>query len=181
MELHPIYTIGHSTRPLDELVALLQAHGVTRLADVRRYPGSRRHPHYSDAALRLSLPGHGIEYHHFEDLGGRRRPAKNSPNGIWENEQFRGYADYMGTAEFHAAVDRLLASAATTAVMCAEAVPWRCHRNLLADELTRRGVEVRHIVGPGSAQRHVLNKMAKIEADRVIYPPEQQPLDFGAL
>ncbi|HEY0141108.1 MAG TPA: DUF488 domain-containing protein [Thermoanaerobaculia bacterium] len=179
--LHPIYTIGHSTRALEELVALLRAHGVTRLADVRRYPGSRRHPHYSDVALALSLPEHGIDYVHFEDLGGRRRPAKNSPNGAWENEQFRGYADYMGTPEFHAAVDRLLQTEQTTAVMCAEAVPWRCHRNLLADELTRRGVKVLHIVGPGSAQRHVLNKMARIESDRVIYPPEQQPLDFGAL
>lgn len=181
MELHPIYTIGHSTRALDELVALLREHGVTRLADVRRYPGSRRHPQYSDDALRVSLPEHGIEYIHFEDLGGRRRPAKDSRNGAWENEQFRGYADYMGTPEFHAAVDRLLRTEKITAVMCAEAVPWRCHRNLLADELLRRGLAVLHIIGPGGAQPHSLNKMATIAEDRVIYPPQQRPLDFGAL
>lgn len=185
--LNRIYTIGHSTRTLDELVSLLRDHGVTRLADIRRFPGSRRHPQFSGDSLERTLPASGIAYEHFEALGGRRRPARNSPNGAWESEQFRGYADHMGTPEFHAAVDRLLAvdaaAAATqaeegeprgaTAVMCAEAVPWRCHRNLLSDELVRRGVEVLHILARGSAQRHVLNPMARLEPARVTYPPEQ--------
>lgn len=171
--LKRIYTIGHSTRSAEELVMLLREHGVTRLADVRRYPGSRRHPQFSRESLEATLPHHAIAYLHFEDLGGRRRPAKGSSNAAWENEQFRGYADYMATPEFHAAVDRLLATDDPTAVMCAEAVPWRCHRNLLADELVRRGVEVIHILAAGSAQPHALNPMARIERDRVIYPPAQ--------
>ena len=171
--LNRIYTIGHSTRSLEELAGLLRDHGVTRLADVRRFPGSRRHPHFSKESLEQTLPEHGIAYLHFEDLGGRRKPAENSPNAFWENDQFRGYADYMGTAAFGAAVERLLDDERPTAVMCAEAVPWRCHRNLLADDLVRRGVEVLHITGPEKASAHRLSKSAKIEENRVIYPPEQ--------
>ena len=189
--LNRIYTIGHSTRTLDELVSLLGEHGVTRLGDIRRYPGSRRHPHFSRESLEQTLPSHGIDYIHFEDLGGRRSPAKDSRNAAWENEQFRGYADYMGTREFHAAVDRLVEwrtdnpvcpdasdrqdclSSTFTAVMCAEAVPWRCHRNLLSDELVRRNIEVLHIIGSGSVQAHQLSRMARVESDRVTYPPEQ--------
>ncbi len=174
--LNRIFTIGHSTRTLEEFVALLREHGVGRLADIRRYPGSRRYPHFSGESLAISLPRHGIAYDHFDTLGGRRRPLKNSPNSAWENEQFQGYADHMGTPEFRAAVDALLDHELDTAVMCAEAVPWRCHRNLLADELVRRGIEVIHIVGAGKAQPHVLNKMAKIEKDRVIYPPPQSTM-----
>lgn len=165
-----IYTIGHSTRTLDELVALLARHGVRRLADVRRYPGSRRLPQFSREALERALP---IGYEHFEDLGGRRSPTEHSPNGAWNNPQFRGYADHMSTAEFRAAVDRLVASEETTAVMCAEAVPWRCHRNLLADELIRRGIEVIHIISPASTQPHALSPMARIDGDHVVYPPDQ--------
>lgn len=168
--LNRIYTIGHSTRTLDELVSLLHEHGVTRLADVRRYPGSRRHPHFSRESLEQTLP---IAYQHFEDLGGRRRPAKNSRNTAWENDQFRGYADYMCTPEFRAAIDRLLDSERATAVMCAEAVPWRCHRNLLSDDLVRRGIEVIHILGEGASQQHQLSGMARIAGDCVTYPPEQ--------
>lgn len=172
--LNRIYTIGHSTRTLAELVALLRDHGVTRLADIRRYPGSRRHPHFSRDSLEDVLPRRtGIAYEHFEALGGRRRPLKSSPNGAWESDQFRGYADHMGTPELRAAVEHLLDSDAPTAVMCAEAVPWRCHRNLLSDDLVRRNIEVLHLLGPGSVQPHVLSEMAKIEADRVIYPPPQ--------
>lgn len=171
--LNRIHTIGHSTRTLEEFIALLAAHGVTRLADIRRYPGSRRHPHFSGDALRESLPHHGILYMHFDALGGRRKPAKDSPNAAWENDQFRGYADHMATPELQRAVDRLLEHDSPTAVMCAEAVPWRCHRNLLSDELLRRGIEVLHILGPGAAQPHALSKMARIDGDRVTYPPEQ--------
>ena len=171
--LNRIYTIGHSTRTLDELVALLRDHGVTRLADIRRYPGSRRLPHFSRESLERSLPLH---YEHFEDLGGRRSPRKDSPNGAWDNDQFRGYADHMASEAFQRAVDRLLEGDEPTAVMCAEAVPWRCHRNLLADELVRRKIDVIHILGPGSARPHELNRMARIERGRVIYPPEQSQM-----
>ena len=171
--LNRIYTIGHSTRTLLEFVRLLREHDVARLADIRRYPGSRRHPHFSSESLAESLPRARILYEHFPDLGGRRNPLKNSPNGAWENGQFRGYADHMATEAFRQAIDRLLDSDVATAIMCAEAVPWRCHRNLTSDELVRRGVEVIHILGPGSAQAHALSKMARLESDRVIYPPDQ--------
>ena len=177
----PIYTLGHSTRTLDELVALLREHGVGRLADIRRYPGSRRYPHFSRESLQRSLPAVGIEYAHFEDLGGRRKPAPDSPNTYWENDQFRAYADYMATREFASAVDRLLDSSRPTAVMCAEAVPWRCHRNLLSDDLVRRGVEVIHIIGPGQTQRHTMNEHARVVAGHVRYDAEQKSLDFGAV
>ena len=177
--MNRIYTIGHSTRTLDELVMLLRHHGVTRLADIRRFPGSRRYPHFSRESLERSLPEHGIAYEHFEALGGRRKPLQDSPNGAWESEQFRGYADHMATPEFRNAVNQLLHPPPTanrqppTAVMCAEAVPWRCHRNLLSDDLLRRGIEVIHILGYGKAERHTLTEMARIEGDRVIYPPTQ--------
>ena len=178
--LNRIYTIGHSTRTLAELVGLLRDHGVTRLADIRRFPGSQRHPHFSRESLEATLPRRTeIAYEHFEALGGRRRPMKNSPNGAWESESFRGYADHMLTEEFRAAVERLLDPPPTgnrqppTAVMCAESVPWRCHRQLLSDDLVRRGIEVLHILGPGSLQPHALNEMARIDCDRVIYPPPQ--------
>ena len=169
-----LFTIGHSTRELDEFIALLRENGIERLADIRRYPGSRRYPHFSRDALSQSLPEHGIEYIHVPELGGRRKPLPDSPNTAWRNEQFRAYADHMGTDEFRNAVDALLASPKRTCVMCAEAVPWRCHRNLLADELTRRGVEVFHILGPRSTQRHVLNPHARIGPDRVVYPGSDQ-------
>jgi uncharacterized protein (DUF488 family) len=171
-----IYTIGHSTRALEELVALLREHGVRRLADIRRFPGSRRYPHFSRDALQQSLPERGIEYVHIPELGGRRKPAGDSPNAGLRNEQFRAYADHMASDEFRHAVDRLLAFEGRTAVMCAEAVPWRCHRNLLSDDLVRRGVEVVHILGRDQAKRHELSAMARIEGDRVVYPAEQSPL-----
>lgn len=168
-----IYTIGHSTRTLDEFASLLQEHGIARLADVRRYPASRRYPHFAREALAVSLPALGITYEHFEDLGGRRIADPESRNMAWENPQFRGYADHMATTLFREAIERLLRPDDSTAIMCAEAVPWRCHRNLVADDLFRRGVEVLHIVGPGAAKAHALSKMARLEEDRVIYPPEQ--------
>lgn len=157
-----IYTIGHSTRQIHELIALLKENGVTRLADIRRYPGSRRYPHFSREPLSKSLDESGIAYIHCEDLGGRRKPLADSPNTAIRNEQFRGYADYMATEAFRRAVDRLLDSEQTTATMCAEAVPWRCHRNLLSDELVRRGVEVVHILGPHSRTKHETNPQASL-------------------
>jgi uncharacterized protein (DUF488 family) len=174
--LKRIYTIGHSTRSLDEFIDLLEQYAITRLADIRRYPRSRRYPHFAGESLQQSLPQRGILYEHFDALGGRRAPRKDSPNGAWKNDQFRGYADHMATAELREAVDRLLASDHATAIMCAEAVPWRCHRNLLSDELLRRHIEVLHILGRGSLQPHALSAMARVDADRVIYPPEQQAM-----
>lgn len=165
-----IYTIGHSTRSLDEFVALLRENGIERLADIRRYPGSRRYPHFSRESLARSLPETGIAYEHMPELGGRRKPLPDSRNTSWRNEQFRAYADHMASGEFTAAVNRLLASDRLTAYMCAEAVPWRCHRNLLSDELVRRGLEVVHIIGPGQTQHHVLNERAVVEDDHLIYP-----------
>ena len=171
--LNRIYTIGHSTRTLEEFVALLRNHGITRLADIRRFPGSRRHPHFSGEAMARTLPPQGIEYLHLEALGGRRKPLKDSPNGAWDSEQFRGYADHMGTPEFGSAVERLLESERDTAIMCAESVPWRCHRNLTSDDLVRRGVTVFHIVSSAAPKEHKLSPMARLEPGRVVYPPEQ--------
>jgi len=164
-----IYTIGHSTRSLDELVHLLAASGVKRLADIRRYPGSKRYPHFSRDALAAELPKHGIAYVHMPELGGRRNPSKDSVNDALRNDQFRGYADYMGTPDFANAIERLLSMDGPVAIMCAEAVPWRCHRSFVADELTRRGVEVVHIVGPNDRRRHELNPLASVEGDRLVY------------
>lgn len=174
--LNRIYTIGHSTRPLAELAGLLKEHGVTRLADIRRFPGSRRHPHFSKESLEHNMKRAGIVYEHFESLGGRRRPSKKSENMAWESEQFRGYADHMATGEFRGAVEQLLASDEPTAVMCAESVPWNCHRNLLSDDLVRRGIEVMHIITHGQAQPHRLNEMAVLQPDRVTYPPKQSAM-----
>jgi len=176
--LQLIYTVGHSTRDLGEFVLLLQHNGIKTLADIRRFPGSRRHPHFSREALERSLPEHGVAYVHFEDLGGRRRPGADSTNAALKNDQFRAYADYMATPEFHAAVDRLLAIKGRTAIMCAEAVPWRCHRNLLSDDLVRRGVTVVHIIGSGSTRTHEMNAIASVEGDHVVYRGEQDRL-FG--
>ncbi|HET7712115.1 MAG TPA: DUF488 domain-containing protein [Thermoanaerobaculia bacterium] len=171
-----LYSIGHSTRSLDEFVALLQEHGIRRLADIRRYPASRRYSHFNADALESALKGVDIAYAHFDALGGRRAPSRDSPNQAWRNDQFRGYADHMGTAEFAVAVKQLVGSDRVTAFMCAEAVPWRCHRNLLSDELTRRGIEVLHILGPHSVQLHQLNPAARDTGSHLIYPAPQGTL-----
>jgi len=165
-----VFTIGHSTRELDEFVALLRENGIERLADIRRYPGSRRYPHFSRESLATTLPQVGIEYIHVEQLGGRRQPRVDSPNTAWRNEQFRAYADHMASDEFRDAVDALLASDKITAVMCAEAVPWRCHRNLLADDLVRRGIEVIHILGTNATKPHEMNPNARVAGGHLTYP-----------
>lgn len=167
-----LFTIGHSTRSLDELVELLHGHGVTLLADVRTVPRSRRLPHFDLASLAAELPGRGIEYLHLRELGGLRRPRPDSPNGGWRNAGFRGYADHMDTPEFRAGLERLarLGRERDVAFMCAEAVPWRCHRSLLADALVARGLPVRHIVGAGRSQAHVLTPFARVAGDRITYP-----------
>jgi uncharacterized protein (DUF488 family) len=148
-----IWTIGHSTRSLDELIELLLRNEIELLADVRTAPGSRRLPHFGKSVLEVELPRHGIVYVHLPALGGLRKPRPDSVNSGWRNASFRGYADYMQTREFALALEDLmrLARERRTCVMCAEAVPWRCHRSLIADALTARGVEVLHIIGPGRA------------------------------
>src|SRR5215469_15174773 len=139
-----LYTIGHSTRTLEELVEALRSHGVRAVADVRRFPGSRRLPWFAAENLAIALPKMELEYLPFLDLGGRRRTSTDSPNTGWRNASFRGYADYMQTPDFAVALDRLIekASSGPTAIMCAEAVPWRCHRSLIADAMLIRGWEV---------------------------------------
>jgi uncharacterized protein (DUF488 family) len=165
------YTIGHSTRTLPEFLALLRVHGIAQIADVRTVPRSRRHPHFAREALAASLAEHGIAYEHFAELGGLRRPRRDSPNRGWRNKNFRGYADYMQTSAFEAGVARLLEYGATapTAAMCAEAVWWRCHRGLLADALLVRGVTVRHIISSAPAQPHQLCDFATTEGTTITY------------
>ena len=143
---------------------MLAEHQVELLVDVRRFPGSRRHPHFSREALAGSLAAARIDYVHEPDLGGRREPRPDSPNTAWRVAAFRGYADYMDTPQFAAALDRLLRRTAEsrTAMLCAEAVPWRCHRRLIADAATVRGVEVLHVLGPGRAERHQLDTKARL-------------------
>lgn len=167
-----LFTIGHSTRSLDELVDLLREHGVTMLADVRTAPGSRRMPHFTKAALADDLPVRGIDYAHLPELGGLRRPRPGSPNAGWRNESFRGFADHMADPDFAAGLDRLMGwgSERNVALMCAEAVPWRCHRSLIADALLARGVAVTHIIGPGRARPATLTPFARVERGRITYP-----------
>ncbi|MEA2236786.1 MAG: hypothetical protein QOC81_1510 [Thermoanaerobaculia bacterium] len=173
-----IFTIGHSTRTADEFLALLRQHEIALLADIRRYPGSKRYPHFASSAMAAWLPENGVAYVHMPELGGRRKPLADSPNTAWRNEQFRAYADYMATEAFHTAIDELLArcTETRTAIMCAEAVPWRCHRNMVADELLRRGNDVLHIIGSGSARPHVMNEHAVVDGDHLTYPAEQRTL-----
>jgi uncharacterized protein (DUF488 family) len=180
MPLPLIHTIGHSTRPVAELVELLRSHGIEVLVDVRRFPGSRRNPQYGQEALARDLADAGIGYVHEPALGGRREPAPEgaSPNGYWRHAGFRGYADYMGTPEFRDALTRLrvLAAGRRCALMCAEAVPWRCHRQLIADALVAAGDDVVHIVGPGDARSHQLNPAARTRADGTLeYPASHAP------
>lgn len=166
-------TIGHSTRSLDELVELLRHHRVELLVDVRTLPASRRMPHFARSALERSLPERGIEYRHMPELGGLRKPKPHSTNLGWRNVSFRGYADYMQTDEFRDALTELERLAATkrVAIMCAEAVPWRCHRSLIADALSVDGFEVRHITGMQEPSPHRLTPFARVDGGRITYPP----------
>jgi uncharacterized protein (DUF488 family) len=168
----PVLTVGHSTRPIEELLALLAENGVQTLVDVRRFPGSRRHPQFSREALAASLAAAGIGYVHEPDLGGRRAARPDSPHTAWRVEAFRGYADHMETPEFQAALDRLIQRAAgeTVVILCAEAVPWRCHRRLISDALVARGLQVLHILGPNRTDPHELNENAHVLAGgRLVY------------
>ena len=167
-----LHSIGHSTRPLPELTALLRENGVTQLVDVRTVPRSRHNPQDNAEALPVPLAAAGIDYRPMPELGGLRRPRKDSVNLGWRNESFRGYADYMQTPGFVAALEGLmaLAEAQSCAVMCAEAVPWRCHRSLIADALSVRGMEVLHILGQGKLQPHKLTPFAEVDGFTITYP-----------
>jgi uncharacterized protein (DUF488 family) len=166
-----IYTIGHSTRPIADFLALLARSRIERLVDIRAFPGSRRHPHFNREALASELPAAGVEYLHRPSLGGRRRLSPTAPPSAWRNDSFRAYAEYMRTPEFHAALDELIALAATkrTVIMCSEAVPWRCHRTLVSDALTARGVTVEHILDAGLSV-HAVTRFAVVADGEVTYP-----------
>ncbi len=167
-----IFTIGHSTHPIEEFLAILGAHGIELVADVRTIPRSRHNPHYNSDALEQSLKAAGIGYVHMAGLGGLRHGNKDSINQGWENASFRGFADYMQTEEFDRGVQRLIeiAGRRRTAIMCAEAVPWRCHRSLIGDALTARGVAVMDIMNRASAKPHTLTPWAEVHGTQVTYP-----------
>jgi uncharacterized protein (DUF488 family) len=175
-----LYTIGHSTRAWDDFVALLAENAIACVVDVRRFAGSRRNPQYSPLEMAPALAAAGIAYLPMPEFGGRRKPEPGSPNGAWRVAAFQGYADYMASDEFALARARLVrqAHAARTAVMCAEAVWWRCHRRLIADDFTARGWDVEHVMAPGKLQRHELNPAARLAGDTLVYPTPQPGL-FG--
>jgi uncharacterized protein (DUF488 family) len=176
-----VLTVGHSTRPLGEFIDLLRHHGVTLVVDVRTIPRSRHNPQYNIETLPAALAEAGIEYRHLPRLGGLRRTRRDSPNTAWRNASFRGFADYMQTDDFEAGLQELLdlTRRAQVALMCAEAVPWRCHRSLIADALQARGVQVAHVLGSEAPRPHTLSVIARVDGTRVTYPG--QGGDHGSL
>jgi len=176
---HPqtVFTIGHSTRQLAEFINLVQAHGVTKIADVRTVPRSRHNPQFNLETLPHALNTASIGYVHLPELGGLRHARADSPNMAWRNASFRGFADYMQTDEFAENLERLieLAKKEHIALMCAEAVPWRCHRSLIADALTVRGITVEHIMSTAHRQPHTLTPWARVDGRRITYPAEIFP------
>jgi uncharacterized protein (DUF488 family) len=166
-----IWTIGHSTWKIEEFIGLLQPHDIRAIADVRQFPGSRRYPQFGQEQLSQSLAAAGIDYIHFPELGGRRRPRADSPNTAWRNEAFRGYADYMMGSEFDGGIERLLKVAAKKrmAMMCAEVLWWRCHRALVSDYLKANGHQVVHILGTGKTQEHPYTSAARIVSGKLSY------------
>ncbi len=171
-----VMTIGHSTHPIKEFIHILKAHGVKRVVDVRTIPRSRHNPQFNRPELSASLHSARLHYRHMAGLGGLRHARKDSINTGWRNASFRGFADYMQTPDFRKSLDELieLAKVEQTAIMCAEAVPWRCHRSLIADALLGRGIEACEIMSATRSQPHKLTPFAKIEGTQVTYPPEQE-------
>ncbi len=169
-----IYTIGHSNHPLEKFIEMLSAHDIELIADVRTVPRSRHNPQFNSDNLPVSLGEHGIEYRHLPALGGLRHAKKDSPNRGWENASFRGYADYMQTEDFERGLAELitLADVKKVAIMCAESLPWRCHRSLISDALLARGVTVMHIMSRTSAKEHTLTSFAQVSGTSVTYPGE---------
>jgi uncharacterized protein (DUF488 family) len=175
-----VWTLGHSTRPIDEFIGLLRAHQICLLVDVRTVPRSRYNPQFNTNTLAQSLRDAGLRYRHLSALGGLRKPKKDSINDGWRNTSFRGYADYMQTDEFLNALEVLMTESRMqpTAIMCAEAVPWRCHRSLIADALVIRGWDSRHIMSDTKADLHQLTSFARLEKGTLIYP---RPTDSPSL
>jgi len=171
---HTIYTIGHSTHSMDDLVKMLQSFDIRLLADIRRFPGSRKYPWFNKENLNAELGRNGIKYIHLEDLGGRRKVHEGSANTRWHNVSFRGYADYMETEAFEKAVEKLetLALEQPTAYMCSEAVWWRCHRSMVSDYLKAKGWKVWHIMAAGKAEEHPYTSPARVENEHVFYSDE---------
>jgi uncharacterized protein (DUF488 family) len=169
-----IFTTGHSTRPIGDFIELLRAHSVKRVVDIRTIPRSRHNPQFNQEPLKESLQAAGIGYTHLKKLGGLRHPKKDSINLGWRNSGFRGFADYMQTPEFESGLERAIRLGQTkpTALMCAEAVPWRCHRSLVADALTVRKIPVKHILTPTRAQNHEITPFAHICGLHITYPNE---------
>ncbi len=167
-----IYTIGHSTRPLEAFIALMKTYAIETVVDVRKIAKSRYNPQYGEDVLRKRLGESGITYLRFEGLGGLRPTTPDSINTGWKNKSFRGYADYMQTPEFEESVEKLitLAAESQTVIMCAETVPWRCHRSLIGDALVIRGIAVEDIISESSCTPHKLTSFAKVEGDTIIYP-----------
>ncbi len=169
-----IFTIGHSTLPLEKFISVLQANSIELVADVRTIPRSRHNPQFNIETLPGELAGAGIGYVHLPALGGLRHTRPDSPNTGWLNASFRGFADYMQTGNFKKGLDELIRMARSrrTAIMCAEALPWRCHRSLIADALSVRGYKVEHLTGAGKSNPHRLTKMARVEGLNITYPPQ---------
>lgn len=167
-----LFTIGHSTREIDEFIELLTSHAITQLVDIRTIPKSRHNPQYGQAELKKSLNKSGIQYVYLKELGGLRPAAKNSVNDAWRNKSFRNYADYMQSDEFKQGLDELIkfSQKATTAIMCAEAVPWRCHRGLVSDALLLHNMSVDEIIGSGNTRPHTLTSFSITDGTDITYP-----------
>lgn len=167
-----VFTIGHSTRPVSEFVEIINAYGIKKVVDIRSIPKSRHNPQFSQDALRESLKAAKIGYLYMKELGGLRHALRDSPNMAWRNASFRGFADYMQTEEFEENLEKLIETAEKRAIviMCAEAVPWRCHRSLIGDALLVRGVKVRHIISAGSSRDHTLTPWAEVKGTKITYP-----------
>lgn len=178
-----VWTVGHSTHSLEAFIGILRAHKIEALADVRLLPGSRRYPHFNREALTTSLQKCGVEYIHFPELGGRRKPRPDSPNSAWRNEAFRGYADHMETPEFLRGIDGLqsLARGKHTAIMCAEVVWWQCHRALISDWLKAHGVEVLHILSENKVEPHPYTSAARIIDGQLSYPAAHEDATHAEL
>jgi uncharacterized protein (DUF488 family) len=173
-----VFDLGHSTRSSEELVDLLWTFGIATLVDIRTIPRSRHNPQFVKQALAATLERAGVRYVHVPELGGLRHARADSPNGGWHNASFRGFADYMLTPEFEEGVAKLRMLPGPLALMCAEAVPWRCHRSLVADALVARGATVRHVTSRTRAEAHRLTPFARVVGTRITYPPEQGSLFF---
>ncbi|MCE7887023.1 MAG: DUF488 domain-containing protein [Alphaproteobacteria bacterium PRO2] len=173
-----IYTIGHSTHPIGEFIGLLRQHEIGILVDIRTIPKSKHNPQYEQGALKSALSDQAIQYEYMKDLGGLRHAKKDSPNGGWRNASFRGYADYMQTKNFEKALEKLLElrEKGRVAIMCAEAVPWRCHRSLVADALLVRGIPALDIMPDGRLSEHKLTKFAQVQGKAITYPSENYQL-----